>query len=90
VVFPQADFKFYLDATPEVSARPRCDQLLADGQQADYQEVLQAILLRDGRDRSRSVAPLIKPPGGVEIDTSGMTIAQVTDELARLVQAARP
>lgn len=89
VVFPQADFKFYLDASPEVRARRRCDELQADGQQADYQQVLQAILLRDGRDRSRSVAPLVKPPGAVEIDTTDMSIAQVTDELARLIQEAR-
>ena len=87
VVFPHADVKFYLDATPEVRARRRTDEMLADGQDVQYEHVLAAILQRDGGDRSRAVAPLVKPKGAVEIDTTNMTIAQVVAELRRHVEA---
>lgn len=89
VVFPQADFKFYVDAAPEVRARRRFEEMQADGQAADYQQVLAAILLRDGRDRGRSVAPLVRPDGAIDIDTSNMTIPQVTEELLRHIEAGR-
>jgi cytidylate kinase len=89
VVFPDADVKFYLDASPEVRARRRCDDLLAAGQQADYRQVLEAILIRDGRDRNRTVAPLVKPTGATEIDTSNLTVQQVTAELLRHVKGRR-
>jgi cytidylate kinase len=89
VVFPDADFKFYLDATAEVRARRRCTEMLAAGQHADYRQVLEAILLRDGRDINRDVAPLIKPAGAIEIDTSNLTVEQVTAELLRHVRGRR-
>jgi cytidylate kinase len=89
VVFPEAEVKFYLDASPEVRARRRCDEMLAAGGQTDYRRVLKAILVRDGRDRNRDVAPLVKPPGAIEIDTSDLSIAQVTQELLRHVKGRR-
>jgi len=88
VVFPDADVKFYLDATPEVRARRRHDEMTADGQDVSYQAVLEAIVARDGRDRSRAVAPLVKPDEAVEIDTTDMSIEQVTAELKRRVEGA--
>ncbi len=88
VVFPDADAKFYLDATPEVRARRRYEEMAADGQEVSYQAVLEAILARDGRDRNRAVAPLVKPQGAVEIDTTDMTIEQVTRQLRRRVRAS--
>ncbi|MHC4981913.1 MAG: (d)CMP kinase [Planctomycetota bacterium] len=87
VVFPEAEFKFYLDASPEVRARRRTDEMLADGQDVRYEEVLAAILERNGRDRSRAVAPLVKPQGAIEIDTTDMTIDEVVAELHRHVKA---
>jgi cytidylate kinase len=83
VVFPDADAKFYLDASPEVRARRRYEEMTADGQDVRYQNVLQGIVTRDGRDRSRAVAPLVRPQDAVEIDTTRMSIQQVTAELAR-------
>ena len=88
VVFPAADVKFYLDASPEVRARRRYEEMLADGQDVTYETVLEAILTRDGRDRSRAVAPLVKPDGAVEMDTTNMTIEQVTDRLKRRVETS--
>lgn len=87
VVFPDADVKFYLDASPEVRARRRHEEMLADGQPAVYEEVLASIVARDHRDKSRTVAPLTRPAGAVEVDTSDMTIEQVTAALMRHVEA---
>ncbi len=87
VVFPEADVKFYLDAAPEVRARRRFDEMQSGGEQVDYQEVLENIRQRDGRDRSRDVAPLVKPEGAIEIDTSNNTIEQVTAKLLEHVKA---
>jgi CMP/dCMP kinase len=85
VVFPDADFKFYLDASPEVRARRRYDEMKADGEQVSLDAVLASIIQRDGHDRGRAVAPLVKPAGAIEIDTTGMDIAQVVAELLRRV-----
>ena len=89
VVFPDANVKFYLDAQPAVRARRRCDELNARGERTDYRRVLEAIMRRDERDRSRDVAPLVKPEGAVEIDTSDMTIDQVIDRLAEALEQKR-
>ncbi|HUS47739.1 MAG TPA: (d)CMP kinase [Phycisphaerae bacterium] len=89
VVFPEASPKFYLDASPEVRARRRCEQMLADGRQADYEQVLRAVVRRDERDRNRAVSPLIKPAGAIEIDTTGKTVAQTVAEMLAYVEARR-
>jgi len=89
VVFPEADVKFYLDASPRVRARRRYEEMVAAGQDVRYEDVLEAIRTRDRRDRSRSLAPLVKPAGAVEIDTTDMSIDQVTAELLKRVKAAR-
>lgn len=89
VVFPDADFKFFLVASPEVRARRRHAEMVEAGQDVTYDDVLRAIVQRDGRDRNRSVAPLVKPPGAVEIDTTDNTIEQTTEELLRAVEAGR-
>ena len=89
VVFPHADCKFYLDAAPAVRAKRRCEELAEGGQAADYDEVLQAVVQRDERDRTRAVAPLTCPAGAVVIDTSAMTIEDVVRELVRRVEARR-
>ena len=89
VVFPHADVKFYLDASPEVRARRRQEETAAAGREADFQETLRDILRRDRRDSSRPVAPLIKPDDAVVIDTSRLTIDQVVAEMLGRVEAAR-
>ena len=89
VVFPHADVKFYMDASPQVRARRRFEEMKADGEDVQYEDVLRAIVQRDGRDRSRAVAPLVKPDGAVEIDTTDMSIEQVVAELVRCVESRR-
>ncbi len=87
VVFPHADMKFYLDATPEVRARRRYDEMRDAGERVEYRHVLDNLLTRDGHDRSRAVAPLVRPHGAIEIDTTDKSIQQVTDELLEHVKA---
>jgi len=86
VVFPQADFKFYLDADPAKRARRRCDELTGRGEQADYQAVLGAIIQRDRSDSTRSTGPLCAAGDAVHIDTTNLTIEQVLAELCQRVE----
>jgi len=86
VVFPDADVKFYLDASPQVRARRRKDYLEAAGLEADLDDTRRAILDRDRHDRGRQVAPLIRPEGAIVIDTSEMAIAETSAVLARAVR----
>ena len=61
----------------------------ANGEEVEFESVLQAILQRDGRDRRRAVAPLIKPRGAIEIDTTGKTIPEVVAEMLRQIESER-
>ena len=81
VVFPDADWKFYLDADAEVRARRRCADLAAGGEPADYEQTLAAIRRRDHSDRSRPVAPLILPEGAVVVRTTETTPEQVVEKM---------
>jgi cytidylate kinase len=82
VVFPDAEFKFYLDATLDVRAKRRH---LQEG--GDLEALRRAMERRDAEDRSRKVGPLVKPSGALEIDTSGLTLPEV---VARILAAIEP
>lgn len=86
VVFPDAHAKFYIDASPQVRARRRADQLRAEGREADERIILQQIVARDHRDSHRADGPLIKPPDAEVIDTSAMSLDQVLDLLESKVR----
>ena len=88
VVFPTAAVRFYLDAHPEVRARRRVEQMRAQGRPADYEAVLRAIVERDYLDETRADGPLICPEGAQRVDTSGLTLAGVVQELERRVRSA--
>jgi cytidylate kinase len=88
VVFPDADVKFYLDATPAVRARRRADQIRAAGRRVDYESIRRNIDERDHKDSTRRVAPLICPEDAERIDTSNMTLDKVVDMLESKVRAA--
>jgi cytidylate kinase len=87
VVFPDAEFKFYLDAKPEERARRRVHQLRARGEIVDYNEILNQIVARDHRDASRTVGPLSVPSDALVIDTTQMTQDQVVDAMVSQVRA---
>lgn len=77
VVFPGADFKFFLDASPEERARRRCEQLKERGQDADYDDILEQIIKRDKDDSSRELAPLKPAEDAIIVDSSKMNAEQV-------------
>lgn len=89
VVWPEAEVKFYLDADLETRARRRRDELVARGQEAELVSVREEVARRDRQDMERALAPLVRPAGAVVVDTTGRSIAEVVDELARVVEQAR-
>jgi cytidylate kinase len=87
VVFPGAQFKFYLDATPQERARRRAAQLRARGEIVDYHRILQQIVVRDTRDATRSVGPLAIPSDATIIDTTALSQQQVVEQMTHRVNA---
>jgi cytidylate kinase len=86
VVFPGAQAKFFLVASPETRARRRSLELAAAGRPAALPDVLADMLARDARDSGRAVAPLRAAPDAVEIDTSALTPEEVTERMLAVVQ----
>jgi cytidylate kinase len=72
VVFPDAEHKFFLTASPEVRATRRFEELVAKGQTITFDEVLAEVKRRDEQDTTRVVAPLKPAPDAVELDSSAM------------------
>ena len=81
VVFPNADFKFFFTAKPEVRARRRWEEMKADGYSLSYNEVLKNILYRDKTDTERKVSPLKKATDAIQIDTTNLSLDQAFDIL---------
>jgi len=86
VVFPNAAWKFYLDAAPEVRAGRRLAQLRQQGVAVDKQELLAQIIKRDRDDRERTIAPLTKAADAVLIDSSHLPIDQVIARMLGVIQ----
>jgi CMP/dCMP kinase len=84
VVAPDAALKVFLTASPEERARRRAEEL-----GADVDTVLRDQALRDAQDESRAHSPLQIAPGAVELDTTGLTVDEVVERIAGLVQARR-
>ncbi len=85
VVVPDADLKIYLDAAVEERARRRYREVVARGEQADYQAILEAMRRRDQIDSHRATAPLKPADDAVIIDTTHMSIPEVLDAVMALV-----
>lgn len=79
VVFPDAEIKFYLDASAEERAKRRVNQLKEAGQPADYGQILQMIRERDYRDSHRAASPLKPADDAVIVDTSALNMQQVIE-----------
>ena len=83
VVFPEAAYKFYLDAEPHERARRRIAQLKASGSDVDQDTVLALIIKRDQQDTERTIAPLKKAEDARCIDTTRLTIDQVVSAILK-------
>ncbi len=90
VVFPDAPLKIFLDATPEVRAERRYKQLKEKGLDANLPELVVDIRERDRRDRTRPVAPLRAARDAVLVDSTAMSIAEVTDRVLEEVRRVFP
>lgn len=88
VVFPNAAVKFYLDASPQVRAERRANQLRELGKSANLERIRESIILRDRKDSSRKSGPLIVPEDAEKIDTSGMSLDDVLDYIEKRVRAS--
>lgn len=89
VVFPNADFKFFLTAKPEARARRRYEENLKKGIQTSYEETLAEIQDRDLRDTSRLDSPLQIPENAFVIDTSEMDLEEVLSQLLDIISQRR-
>jgi cytidylate kinase len=91
VVFPRAELKIYLDASPAERARRRAhDPAHTTGRNgAAVQDVATALEARDRSDRTRAASPLMKAPDAVEIDTTGLSIDEVIAKVIALAKERR-
>ena len=85
VVFPDAEFKFYVTASAEERARRRYEELIAKGQDVNYEQVLIDINTRDHNDSTREITPLRKADDAVEVDTTTMNIEEVVAHICKLM-----
>jgi cytidylate kinase len=85
VVFPQARYKFFLDATPEARAQRRFQQLQAMGLPEAYASILEQIKHRDAQDRTRAIAPLKPAPDAMLVDTTDLDVDQVFARMLALL-----
>jgi len=85
-VLPDATLKLYITASAEVRALRRYNELRGKGEMPLYHEVLDDIVERDYNDMHRAASPLVQAEDAHLLDTSGMTPAQVLDEVVRLAR----
>jgi len=89
VVCPDADVKFFLDASVETRARRRQMELAAAGRTVPLEAVRAEITVRDAQDRTRAIAPLRKAEDAVEVDTSDRTAEEVVGAMLDVVERYR-
>jgi len=86
-VLPWAQLKIYLDADVEIRARRREQDLINRGQPTDFTQILEETKLRDHRDQSREISPLVQAIGAIRVDTGNMTPLEVAEEICRLARS---
>lgn len=87
VVFPNADLKIFMTASVNVRAQRRYDELVANGEQVDFELVKQNIEKRDFIDQNREISPLVKAHDAIVIDNSSITREQQLQMLLELVNS---
>ena len=86
VVFPDAQVKIFLDASPEERARRRYKQLIEKGISANFDHLFESIRERDQRDRTRTTAPLVAARDATVIDSTKMTIEAVVEQAENCIR----
>lgn len=85
-ILPNADVKIYLTASVETRAKRRCDELEEKGISCEIREIMADIKERDHRDMTRETAPLKRAEDAVLIDSSEMSIEEVTEAILKLCE----
>ena len=75
-VFPDAELKIFVTATPEIRAQRRYDELKAKGQEASFDEILENVKQRDYIDQNREVSPLRKAEDALLLDNTDLSIEE--------------
>ena len=86
VVFPFAELKIFMTASPEIRAQRRYDELISKGEKVNFNEVLQNVKERDYLDSHRSDSPLVKADDAIEIDNSNMNLEE---QFAKILYLAK-
>ena len=86
VVFPKADFKFYLTADLDIRAKRRKNELEKIGENLTIDEIRSAIEKRDMIDSSRKLSPLKRPEDAIEIDSTNLTIDEQIDKIMNIIK----
>ena len=86
VVLPQASVKIFITASPEVRAKRRLEQILKNGENFDYLEILDSIKKRDYEDTHRKIAPLKKADDAILIDNSDMNLSQSVESILSIIK----
>jgi CMP/dCMP kinase len=90
VVFPEAEIKFFLDASVKERANRRYLELIGRGESTNLQDVENDLIFRDRQDRERAVAPLRVPCDAVIVDSTNKTIPQVIDIMMAIIEKLWP
>lgn len=85
-VFPNADVKIYLDATPEERARRRVKQNIEKGIECSYEEVLESVKNRDKIDSSRETAPLKRAEDAIYIDCTKISLEELSNRVFEIIE----
>ena len=89
VVFADSPCKFFLTARIETRAARRQQELRRRGIEAPLDEMIEDLEIRDHRDATRAVAPLLRPPDAIVVETDGLTVDEVVDRLEAEVRRCR-
>ncbi|HEU0264635.1 MAG TPA: (d)CMP kinase [Geobacterales bacterium] len=90
VVFPDAEVKFFLTASPEERGHRRFLELTAKGIPVTLEQTVAEVVQRDRQDSEREHAPLKRAKDAIDIDSTGLTIDQVLDQMEQVVRNRQP
>jgi cytidylate kinase len=86
VVFPNADYKFYLDADVEERIRRRYSELRVQGSSSDYKRIAADLVARDHQDQERDIAPLKASEDAIIVDSTRMTVLEVVEKMISIIK----
>ena len=89
IVFPHADYKFYLSASVEERIKRRYNELLANGAGVEYQAIQKDMIARDNQDSKRKISPLRASADAIIIDSTGLFVEGVVEKILQHICAKR-